>query len=613
MNQDGKSLEFGIKELSKQYTQLREEYAKIVEEYVSQLHTIDKLMHENKDLQKKLEFLSGKDAIISNLALENADLRLKLQNYNELKEINDDLNQKLEEATQLLQKQEVRRSSNEYLNEFAKNFYAKRPRVLNSLSLFSPHNVMSERYEVDMSTECPTESRTTGKTPQANPDQSLVCDSVELKLFESFFLLGVSRENIGKIGCLPEVLFEYSAENVHPCNKKILTDFCFPTQFQCKAVRESKSDAEISSILFGQELEVRSSNCFIFTLKSQDSYDWLIEYEELPNAERELLYCICVQVEDISNDLATDVEYINTKCLCLLSYIPVFDMHFKLLTALLQLRKIWKMEVLTEYESFRVSLKKATEEVPPIWKDILGKYAKSEKVSPGLKIVIEEPLIHTIEYTFCNDLSMIDIEWVVSSLVSLLDPQDFLWLLAALVQEKSIVFVSYNLDLLTTCVLAMQALLRPFKWPNLSISLIPDSLRELLEAPIPILAGLPGTAPESRKNMTNLIWVFLDEPKMKKRLFYSNAILQEVQEIPDSLISQEIFAVYANEGKEIQLASLVKKIWTNIIDKFKGHVFPDLETLQSHVINSYSGCEKAFLNSLMQTQLFINLVEGIFD
>ena len=637
MNSEERSLDLRFRGLNEQYIQLKEEYTRIKEEYIAQFFIIDKLERENKDLNCKLQSCAGYIEKINELTNENAELRLDLKNKDrysknienilQLERENQDLTSKLEicagysetitrltkENTEFrlkLQNQEIRRSSNDNLSEFAKDYCAKWPRVLNSLSLFSPHNVLSERYEVDMSTECPLETQTTGKTPQVNPDQSLAYDIIDLKMIESFFLLGVSRTNIGKAGCLPEILYEYLGENTHASNRKILPDFCFPTQFQCKALRHSKSDEEINSILFGQEIEMKGSNCYIFTLRSQDPGDGLIEFSDLPNSEREYIYCVCIQVEDIGIEPRTDIEYINTKCLCLLTYIPAFDMHFKLLQALLQLNKIWRMQMLADYGDIRDSIRKIAVEIPSEWEELLNKYYNYESIRPGMKLTIEVPLIHTIEHNFCEDLSMIDIKWLMSSLISKLTTEEFLWLIAALIQEKSIVFVSYNMNLLTACVLGMQALLRPFKWPNLSITLIPDSLREFLEAPIPILAGLPGTAPEFRKNMTNIIWVYLDDPNSMRRVVHSDTIPNEIQEIPSSFINKDIYTLYKNEAQEANIATHIKNIWTTIIDRFNQASTPG-QDFQTTFIQSFSKSEKPFISNLMQTQLFINYFEDI--
>lgn len=60
------------------------------------------------------------------------------------------------------------------------------------------------------------------------------------------------------------------------------------------------------------------------------------------------------------------------------------------------------------------------------------------------------------------------------------------------------------------------------------LPIVPDSLRELLEAPVPILIGMP--APVSKKKFPNIIWVNLDEPRSNKKLHSGPDIKEEVIE-----------------------------------------------------------------------------------
>ena len=74
--------------------------------------------------------------------------------------------------------------------------------------------------------------------------------------------------------------------------------------------------------------------------------------------------------------------------------------------------------------------------------------------------------------------------------------QDNFWkLLLATMLEKSIVFVSESLGLLTSVVLGLYNLLRPFIWPHVIVPVLPTNLFEILEAPIPILVGIQSTLP----------------------------------------------------------------------------------------------------------------------
>lgn len=56
--------------------------------------------------------------------------------------------------------------------------------------------------------------------------------------------------------------------------------------------------------------------------------------------------------------------------------------------------------------------------------------------------------------------------------------------------ESSIVFVSEQISLLNQCVEAIRTLMYPFKWDHVIFAILPSSLTELLQAPVPFIAGI---------------------------------------------------------------------------------------------------------------------------
>lgn len=75
--------------------------------------------------------------------------------------------------------------------------------------------------------------------------------------------------------------------------------------------------------------------------------------------------------------------------------------------------------------------------------------------------------------------------------LSLLTPDELVFIWSALCLEKSIIVISDNKLLLSSAILTLQALLSPFKWCLVSIPILPMSLIDLLDAPIPIIVGVP--------------------------------------------------------------------------------------------------------------------------
>jgi len=93
--------------------------------------------------------------------------------------------------------------------------------------------------------------------------------------------------------------------------------------------------------------------------------------------------------------------------------------------------------------------------------------------------------------------------WFCYSLFSVVkDLGTLLALLAAILQEKSIVCYGANINKVSGVILGLESLLRPFSWSMALIPILPEMLLDTLEAPVPLLAGI--TANEYEKACRNL-------------------------------------------------------------------------------------------------------------
>ena len=86
-------------------------------------------------------------------------------------------------------------------------------------------------------------------------------------------------------------------------------------------------------------------------------------------------------------------------------------------------------------------------------------------------------------------------------------------LLAAIMQEKSIVCYGPNLNKVSGVILGLESLLRPFGWTMALIPILPEMLLDTLEAPVPILVGITANEYEkachnlSKEEMDTRIWI----------------------------------------------------------------------------------------------------------
>lgn len=265
--------EFRYNALHTQYVQLKEEYQKLKEAY-----------------QQSLEANLKEFRSIKQLTEENAIVK-----------------KQLEEANQKLQKT----PDKENLDDYAKTLCSKWPRIINSIPLFSPQGGLADRIHEDARPSSPDvlekSHSISSKTPQANPDQSIAYDNIEPSMFEAFYIIGPVKNQLGIPNTKPEVLYEFSKGIVSGTIKRVLTDFCFPTGMEQRPIRHSGSETEINSLIYGGLNSIHGNSCYVYTLRSDTTGDGWVEYTDLPNANREVIYCICMQIEDIESEESSDV------------------------------------------------------------------------------------------------------------------------------------------------------------------------------------------------------------------------------------------------------------------------------------------------------------------
>lgn len=68
--------------------------------------------------------------------------------------------------------------------------------------------------------------------------------------------------------------------------------------------------------------------------------------------------------------------------------------------------------------------------------------------------------------------------------------EDFVFILLSILREKSVVFISKDISLITAVIMTFVNLIKPFSWPFPSIFSLPESCVQMLDSPIPVLIGL---------------------------------------------------------------------------------------------------------------------------
>jgi hypothetical protein len=73
--------------------------------------------------------------------------------------------------------------------------------------------------------------------------------------------------------------------------------------------------------------------------------------------------------------------------------------------------------------------------------------------------------------------------WYCPTLFSIFQIDDFFKVLTAVLLERSLIFVSDNLTILTSVILGLKTLIKPFQWCYALIPILPSALVDILDTP----------------------------------------------------------------------------------------------------------------------------------
>ena len=467
---------------------------------------------------------------------------------------------------------------------------------------------------LDCLADIPAKAITPWKTPQPLPDLSIESDTPSSNLFEAFFVVGLAPASLDST---PQecILFEYPESNcISPAMKKVLPGLALPST-SAKQLTLTGSASDLNNLIFGQIPSKRNENCFIFTLRSETTAEEATS--ALPNSNHEVIYFLCLLIEDITAHKGQ--EWVTPKCYCIASYVPVYELLYEVLCSVLFLKRLYRMDLMQTIEG-EAPQSLSNIEISAEGIELLRKLSEYTNVLELGDISVKTCSMDCLCYKLPKELASVDIPWLCIPLLSSVAFLDFCWLISAAVQEKSIVFVSVNLGLVTSCVLGLRALIRPFRWMNLTIPIIPDNLRELLEAPVPILAGISHIDAKLRHKFPNIIWVLLDENDLSHRIQCSTALVFEVSDVQANLVNElkEFYRFELGNAFErtmelqeraLNVSRVLSNYWETLLKKFNLHNNKKKKKTSLSLINQYPKHEQKFIKSIISTQMFVNTLE----
>jgi hypothetical protein len=84
------------------------------------------------------------------------------------------------------------------------------------------------------------------------------------------------------------------------------------------------------------------------------------------------------------------------------------------------------------------------------------------------------------------------VDWLTKIFLKIIDSDSLSKIIIRVLLEESFIFISDDIEILTTIVLGISYLIKPFKWPFIIIPNLPLDLINVLESPVPYLLGILG-------------------------------------------------------------------------------------------------------------------------
>ena len=174
-------------------------------------------------------------------------------------------------------------------------------------------------------------------------------------------------------------------------------------------------------------------------------------------------------------DMAEPLDSVGEGMLTELNLKPLLDFSAKLLR---QSVPGYGMEL-----RYTVSVKGRNEEVTLIRRQEHEVYASS----------LDSLINQSDEVTNSVEFCFYTLEWALPVLLSHVPLKEVLFVLGCMLTEMKVIVKCKDIGVLSACVMALLGLIRPLTWSCPYIVILPESLRDYLESPVPLVVGVVTT------------------------------------------------------------------------------------------------------------------------
>ncbi|XP_055592205.1 myb-like protein A isoform X2 [Uranotaenia lowii] len=191
------------------------------------------------------------------------------------------------------------------------------------------------------------------------------------------------------------------------------------------------------------------------------------------------------------------------------------------------------------------------------------------------------------------------------------DPKFMIGIFAAMLAERRIIFVSQQLDRLSSCIQAANAFLYPMVWQHIFIPVLPSKMRDILGAPMPFLIGVPEPVYASlrREEVGEVVILNCDKRTLETPF-------DDVKNMPPELVaSLKKHLSNQTDHRGDRVSKIFLGILVQLIGGYRDAVkFNDKITFDPETfIDTRPSHLRPFLTKMLQLQIFQQFIEERLD
>ncbi|XP_066223297.1 DENN domain-containing protein 1A isoform X1 [Saccopteryx leptura] len=278
-------------------------------------------------------------------------------------------------------------------------------------------------------------------------------------------------------------------------------------------------------------------------------------------------------------------------CFCILSYLPWFEVFYKLLN------------ILADY---------TTKGQESQWNELLETLHKLPIPDPGVSVHLSVHSYFTVPDT--RELPSIPENRNLTEYFVAVDVNNMLHLYASMLYERRILIICSKLSTLTACIHGSAAMLYPMFWQHVYIPVLPPHLLDYCCAPMPYLIGIHLSLMEKVRNMAldDVVILNVDTNTLETPF-------DDLQSLPNDVISSlknRLKKVSTTTGDGVARAFLKAQaaFFGSYRNALKIEPEEPITFCEEAFVSHYrSGAMRQFLQNATQLQLFKQFIDGRLD